>query len=91
MIELAVHYAPVVVVVIAILFKGKLFITPEQLDKKISEVTERWEDKYLTIVAFREFEKRISEHFSSNDKRLDEISSKNDKIIELIMKGKNDG
>ena len=91
MIETCIHYAPVVIVILAVLFKGKFFTTPEQVNRKIKEVTDKWEDKYLTIVAFREFQQRISEHFGSHEKRLDEVIHQNEKIIEILMRGNNNG
>lgn len=86
MIETIIHYAPVVVVMLAVLLKGKFFTTPEQVDTKIKNVTDKWEDKYLTIVAFREFQQRISEHFGSHEKRLDEVIQQNGKILDILMK-----
>jgi hypothetical protein len=86
MIDTIIHYAPVVVVMLAVLLKGKFFTTPEQVDTKIKNVTDKWEDKYLTIVAFREFQQRISEHFGSHEKRLDEVIQQNGKILDILMK-----
>ena len=91
MIETLVHYAPVIVVILAVLFKSRFFTTPEQVDRKIKEVTDKWEDKYLTIVAFREFQQRISEHFGSHEKRLDEVIQQNGKILDILMKRYNNG
>ena len=89
MIDAIIHYAPVVVVMLAVLFKGRFFTTPEQVNKKIQEVTDKWEDKYLTIVAFREFQQRISEHFCSHEKRLDEVIQQNGKILDILMRNNN--
>lgn len=91
MIDTIIHYAPVVVVMLAVLLKGKFFTTPEQVDLKIKNITDKWEDKYLTIVAFREFQQRISEHFGSHEKRLDEVIQQNGKILDILMKRYDNG
>ena len=58
--KLIIEYAPLIVVVIAILLKNRLFVTPEQMQKERQSLIEEVERRFLELVAFREYEKRMN-------------------------------
>lgn len=58
----------------------KRFTTKEQMQVERKELLEEVERRFLSIVAFREFEKRIDEHFKTTDRRFEDSSKRFDKI-----------
>ena len=75
--EMLVQYAPIILIVIAFLFKHKLFVTPEHMQKYV-------EERFLSLVAFGQFEKRIEESFTNIDKKFDNNSKRFDKVDENL-------
>ena len=75
--EVLVQYAPIVLIVVAFLFKHKLFVTPEQMQKYV-------EERFLSLVAFGQFEKRIEDSFNNIDKKFDNNSKRFDKVDENL-------
>lgn len=56
------------------------FTTKEQMQVERKVLLEDVERRFLSIVAFREFEKRIDEHFKTTDRRFEDSSKRFDKI-----------
>ena len=56
------------------------FTTKEQMQIERKELLEEVERRFLSIVAFREVEKRIDENFKTIDRRLNESSKRFDKV-----------
>ena len=73
-------YAPVVLVVIHFIISWNLFVTPSKMQEERKLLLEEVERRFLSIVAFREFEKRIDEHFKTTDRRFSESSTRFDKV-----------
>ena len=73
-------YAPVVLVIIHFIISWNLFVTPNQMQEERKLLLEEVERRFLSIVAFREFEKRIDEHFKTTDRRFSESSTRFDKV-----------
>lgn len=84
--EIIIQYAPIIIVVIAFCFKHKIFITPEQLQQERKEIIKEVEEKFLSLVAFREFEKRIDNNFENNSKRFDKIDENLEHIKDILIK-----
>ena len=62
------------------------YTTKEKMLEERKELLEEVERRFLSIVAFREFEKRIDEHFKTTDRRFSESSGRFDKIDERFDK-----
>ena len=73
-------YAPIVLVVIHFIVSWNLFVTPNQLQEERKLLLEEVRQQFLSLVAFREFEKRIDEHFKTTDRRFSESSIRFDKV-----------
>lgn len=56
------------------------YVTKEQMQNERKELLEEVERRFLSIVAFREFEKRIDEHFKTTDRRFADSSKRFDKV-----------
>ena len=56
------------------------YTTKEEMQKERKDLLEEVERRFLSIVAFREFEKRIDEHFKTTDRRFADSSKRFDKI-----------
>lgn len=56
------------------------YTTKEEMQKERQLLLEEVERRFLSIVAFREFEKRIDEHFKTTDRRFEDSSKRFDKI-----------
>ena len=72
----------------------KAYVTKEAMQIERKDFEAKVESKFLTIYAFREFEKRIEEHFKTTDRRFVDTSNRFDKIdaslehiTDLIIKG----
>lgn len=74
------HYAPVLVLVLCFLLRNKFFVTPEQLQIERRALMKEVENRFLSLVAFREFEKRIDDNFRGIKERLDDGSARFDKV-----------
>lgn len=62
----------------------KNYTTKEDMQVERKELLEEVERKYLTLAAFREFEKRIEKNFETIDRRLSDSSKRFDKLDEGI-------
>uniref|UniRef100_UPI004024BF2B hypothetical protein n=1 Tax=Candidatus Stercorousia sp. TaxID=3048886 RepID=UPI004024BF2B len=78
------EYAPIIIVVVAYLFKNKVFITPVQLKEEHSKIIAEIEAKYLTLIAHKEFEKRINDNFKAIEQRFDDSSKRFDHIDDSL-------
>lgn len=56
------------------------FTTRERMQIERKELLKEVEEKFLTLYAFREFERRIEEHFETTDRRFADSSKRFDKI-----------
>ena len=61
-------------------FLDDKFTTKEDMQLERKNLLEEVERRFLSLAAFREFEKRIDEHFKSTDRRFSESSKRFDKI-----------
>lgn len=49
-----IEYAPLVIVVLFVMYVFKVVVTPEQLEKKHREIVNEVENKFVTWAAFKE-------------------------------------
>ena len=103
--EIIFKWGPLAIMVIFILLKSKLFVTPQQLkealelnEKKCEKNHEKQyvtkeeiqqerkdllgevERKFLSLQAFREYEKRMDDNFKTINRRFSESNSRFDKV-----------
>lgn len=82
--EVFVQYAPIIIVVAAFLLKNRLFVTPEQLQKEHQNIMDEVERRFLSLAAFREYEKRMDENFKTIDRRFSESNDRVDSRFDKI-------
>jgi len=68
------EYAPIVLIIICLLLREKIFVTPEQLERRHREIIDEVEEKFST--------KEDSKHMSCEIKGM---KDKIDKIYDKIM------
>lgn len=87
-----IEYAPIVLLIITYINKNKLFVTPSQLLDKISterkEIMKEVENKFLSLVAFREFEKRVDNNFKGLGRQLEKVDNSLEHIKDILIKQK---
>lgn len=96
--EMFKEYAPWLVLTLCFLFKNKIFVTPGELAKESKAIMENVEARFLTIMAFNQFEKRTEENFKNIHKALEDGGHRFDKvddgiahIVDIIMESKEKG
>jgi len=85
--------APYLLLAYVFLKDKKLFVTPSDLAENTKKIMKEVEEKFLSLLAFNQFEKRIEGRFEGIDNRLEEGTHRFDKvdttlehIVELLMK-----
>lgn len=71
-----VQYAPLIIALIAFLSQYKIFITPEQLEKKHREIIENVETRFASNQCVSALKEQISDMKSKVDKIYDFIITK---------------
>ena len=91
--EVMVEYAPIIIVVFVFLMKNRVFVTPEQLQKERKDFTAEIERRFLSLAAFREYEKRMDDNFETVNNRITESNNRFDNvdrslehIVDLLIK-----
>lgn len=56
------------------------YTTKEQMQIERKNLLKEVEEKFLTLYAFREFERRIEEHFETTNRRFADSSKRFDKV-----------
>ena len=79
-----IEYAPLIVVVMVFLFKNRIFVTPEQLQKERKYLIEEVERRFLSLAAFREYEKRMDDNFQTVNRRFCESNGRFDKLDKTL-------
>lgn len=75
-----IEFAPIIIVVVAFLFKHRLFVTPEQMQTERKNLLEEVERRFLSLAAFREYEKRMDDNFHTINRRFSESNTRFDKV-----------
>lgn len=66
-----IEYSPIIIVVLMFFVQQKIFVTPEQLEKKHREIIEEIEDKYVSKISFKDLKDQFSEVKEKIDKMYD--------------------
>ena len=69
--EKIIEYSPIIIVVLMFFVQQKIFVTPEQLEKKHREIIEEIEEKFVTIHRFVDLKDQFSEVKDKIDKMYD--------------------
>lgn len=72
--EKFIEYSPIIVVVLVFLIQQRIFVTPEQLEKKHREIIEEIEEKFVSLNSFKDLKEQFSE-----------VKDKIDKIYDLLI------
>ena len=87
-----IEYAPIILILITYICKNKIFVTPAQLSEKIScerkEIIKEVENRFLSLVAFHEFEKRVDNNFKGINRQLEKVDSSLEHIKDILIKAK---
>ncbi len=66
-----IEYSPIIIVVLMFFVQQKIFVTPEQLEKKHREIVEEIEEKFVTIHSFVDLKDQFTEVKDKIDKMYD--------------------
>lgn len=69
-----IEYSPIIVVVLIFFIQQRIFVTPEQLEKKHREIIEEIEEKFVSLNSFKDLKEQFSE-----------VKNKIDKIYDLLI------
>lgn len=56
-----IEYAPIIVIVLLFLLQQKIFVTPEQIEKKHREILEDVSNKFVQLPAYLGFREQVLE------------------------------
>ena len=65
------EYSPIIIVTLMFFIQQRIFVTPEQLEKKHREIIEEIEEKFVTIHSFKDLKDQFSEVKEKIDKMYD--------------------
>ena len=72
-----VEYAPIIILVLGFLWQNGVFVKPEQLEKTRRETIEyleqKFQNKYVEINAYKEFQNHVYSKLDEICERLDEV------------------
>ena len=66
-----IEYSPIIIVVLMFFVQQKIFVTPEQLEKKHREILEEIDEKFVTIHSFIDLKDQFTEVKDKIDKMYD--------------------
>ena len=69
--EKFVEYSPIIIVVLMFFVQQKIFVTPEQLEKKHREIIDEMEEKFVSVISFKDLKDQFSEVKEKIDKMYD--------------------
>ncbi len=67
-------YSPILLAVMVFLIQERIFVTPEQLEKKHREIIDEIDDKYVSLTSHKELKSQF-----------EEVKEKIDKIYDLLI------
>ncbi len=73
------------VVVIVFLFKNRLFVTPEQLEKRSAAILKEVEERFVTLLQYSEFKAFVSTRFDEGARRFDHLDKGIDDIKNCLV------
>lgn len=75
-----IEYSPILIVVIAFFIQQKIFVTPEQMEKRFGEQEIHLESKFVLKAAYDVAIEKLEDGYNS-------INEKLDKIYDILIKG----
>lgn len=66
-----IEYSPIIIVVLMFFVQQKIFVTPEQLEKKHREILDEMEEKFVSVISFKDLKDQFSEVKEKIDKMYD--------------------
>ena len=69
--EKFIEYSPIIIVILMFFVQQKIFVTPEQLEKKHREIIEEIEEKFVSKISFVDLKEQFSEVKENIDKIYD--------------------
>lgn len=72
--EKFIEFSPVIVVILMFLIQQKIFVTPEELEKKHREILDEIEEKFVSLISFKDLKEQFTE-----------VKDKIDKIYDLLI------
>ena len=66
-----IEYSPIIIVVLMFFIQQKIFVTPEQLEKKHREILDEMEEKFVSVISFKDLKDQFSEVKEKIDKMYD--------------------
>ena len=66
-----IEYSPIIIVVLMFFVQQKIFVTPEQLEKKHREIIDEIEEKFVSVISFKDLKDQFSEVKEKIDKMYD--------------------
>lgn len=69
--ENLIEYSPIIVVILMFFIQQKIFVTPEQLEKKHREIIDEIEEKFVSLNSFKDLKDQFSEVKEKIDKMYD--------------------
>lgn len=71
--NLLLQWSPIIIVLVMFLIQNRIFVTPEQLEKKHREILEDAENKFVVIKQYQEMKESIKEQYTDVKDSIDKI------------------
>ena len=71
--EIFLNYSPILIVVMMFFIQQRVFVTPEQLEKKHREITDDIQKRFVTLNSFKDLKEQFSDMQNKIDKIYDAI------------------
>lgn len=68
-------YAPIIVVVLLFIWQNRIFVTPEQLEKKHREILDDMKKNYVELNAYKEFQTHIYSELEKVSTGIEDLKS----------------
>lgn len=81
-----IEYAPILICVLVFFLRNKIFITPSQLSEERKEIIKEVENRFLSLVAFHEFEKRVDSNFKIINRQLEKVDNSLEHIKDILIR-----
>ena len=81
-----IEYAPILICVLVFFLRSKIFITPSQLSEERKEIIKEVENRFLSLVAFHEFEKRVDSNFKTINRQLEKVDTSLEHIKDILIR-----
>lgn len=68
-------YAPIIIVVLLFIWQNRVFVTPEQLEKKHREILDDMKKNYVELNAYKEFQTHIYSELEKVSTGIEDLKS----------------